>query len=201
MTSWKTLTIRRRRLPVVLAAAALLALAGCGSTTETGSTNAEASDSAAQSDGATLTLTDGWVKAAPSGMTAMFGTLENESESDVTVTGGQSTAAGMVELHEVVTVDGESIMQPKESGFLVPAGGTYELAPGHDHIMLMNLPAPIEPGDQVEVTLDLSDGGTVTVSGPAKEFAAGNEDYQPSPGSSTEMDDSMEPSSSSGGSS
>ncbi len=191
----------RRRLPVpallvALTLAVTASVAGCGSTdvsTEASGTIAAdpavATTGEAGSASAALTLADGWVKAAPSGMTALFGTLRNTTDADITVTGGSSPVAGMVELHEVVTVDGEAKMQPKAGGFVIPAGGSHQLAPGADHVMLMNLPAPIVPGDQVEVTLTLAGAESVTVSGIAKEFAAGNESYEPSPGAS--MGESM----------
>jgi copper(I)-binding protein len=51
------------------------------------------------------------------------------------------------------------------------------LAPGGDHIMIMDLTAPIRPGDQVEVTLALSDGSTIPFTALAKETTGGEENY------------------------
>ncbi len=44
----------------------------------------------------------------------------------------------------------------------------------------MSLKQAVKPGDQITVTLKLGDGTTATVSGIAKEFAAGQESYKPS---------------------
>jgi copper(I)-binding protein len=184
------------RRTAVLAAAAVLgvvAVTGCSSSSDTATSSSTSATSGSAvatgrpSAGATLILADGWVKAAPSGMTALFGTLENTGSAPVTVTGGSSSAAGMVELHEVVMVAGELKMQPKAGGFVIEAGGTHQLAPGHDHIMLMGLERAVKPGDQVTVDLMLDNGSTVSVSGLAKDFAAGNERYQPTPGRSSGM--------------
>ena len=35
----------------------------------------------------------------------------------------------------------------------MPANGSFTLAPGGNHIMLMNIPAPIKPGQDVTITL------------------------------------------------
>lgn len=87
-----------------------------------------------------VTVTDQWVKAAPTGMTGLLGTLKNAGEHEVNVVSASSPVAGKVELHEVVgQAGGGSVMQPKEGGFPIPAGGTHVLAPGADHIMLMDL--------------------------------------------------------------
>jgi hypothetical protein len=93
-----------------------------------------------------------------------------------------------MEIHEVVDQDGEMVMQPKAGGLVVPAGGSAELKPGADHLMLMELPAPIEAGDEVEITVVCDTGGAVTWTSVAKPFEGGAEPYQP-------MDEgSMEPS-------
>lgn len=177
-----------RCLPL-LAGAVLVIAGGCSSTSTDVATGTAATGTATSSTvaDAPLTLDDAWVKAAPSGMSALFGTLRNHTDADITVVAGSSPAAAMVELHEVVTEAGAATMQPKAGGLVVPAQGAHELAPGADHVMLMNLTGAVSPGDTVEITLTTADGQSVAVAGIAKEFAAGNEDYQPS------MDASMPP--------
>lgn len=178
---------RRSGVLAAAAVAGLLVLTGCGSSSDTATASSGTSGtgasptSATPAPGAVLTLADGWVKAAPSGMTAMFGSLKNTGSSPVTVVGGSSSIAGMVETHEVVMVDGEMQMRPKAGGFVIEPGGSHELAPGKDHIMLMNLKGAVKPGDEITVDLKLGNGSTVSVSAIAKDFAAGNESYQPSP--------------------
>ena len=84
----------------------------------------------------------------------------------------------MVELHETVANDsGEMVMQPKEGGFVIPAGGTLTLEPGANHIMLMGLAKPIVAGDEVSFTLTFADGSTYTFTAPAKDFTGANENY------------------------
>jgi copper(I)-binding protein len=172
------LRARPRRLAAALVLGATLgsALLGCGS-------------DAATDSPAALAVEDAWVKATDDGMTAMFGEITNGGSADVVVVGGSTDAAAMVELHEVVMSDGEMVMQPKEGGFTVPAGGSHLLEPGADHVMLMDVTGPIEPGEDVTVTLTLADGSRLEVVAQAKAFAGAEEDYDAGMGHSG-MDDS-----------
>jgi periplasmic copper chaperone A len=63
---------------------------------------------------------------------------------------------------------------------VIKAGGTHELSPGGDHLMLMKPSAPVRPGDELQFTLKLGDGGTVPFSAVAKPFAGAGETYAPS---------------------
>lgn len=172
-----TLSPTPARRSVALAVAATLAAlaAGCGSdaapATVTGPSTAPT--------GPAVTVRDMWIKAADSGMSAAFGTLVNDTGADVTVVAATSTVSPMMELHEVADVDGEMVMRPKDGGFVVPAGGSHELRPGGDHLMLMDVTTPVQPGDEVRVTLTLDGGGTLVFTAVGKDFAGGNESYQP----------------------
>ena len=77
----------------ILLVAAALGLAGCAST-DTGTATATEADS--------VTITDAWVKAADSGMTAAFGELENTGDTDAAIVSVTSDASTTLELHEVV---------------------------------------------------------------------------------------------------
>ncbi|AGL17048.1 copper chaperone PCu(A)C [Actinoplanes sp. N902-109] len=158
----------------------LLGLSACGSGTDTADAATPAAAPSA-SAGAVLTIKDPWVKAATAGtMTAAFGQLVNTSNTDVTIVKAASPASPM-ELHEMAMQDGKMVMRPKEGGFVIKAGGTHELSPGGDHLMLMKPAADIAPGDEVSFTLTLADGRTVPFTAIAKPFAGAGESYAPSP--------------------
>ncbi|GAC58408.1 hypothetical protein GOHSU_38_00470 [Gordonia hirsuta DSM 44140 = NBRC 16056] len=159
---------------IVAAAAPLLILTGCSSTD-----SSPAADSAAAQQQDRLVVTDQWVKAAPEGMTALFATLTNPGDSEVRVVSGTSPAAGKVELHEMAVSGGENVMREKKDGFVIPGRGTLTLAPGGDHIMLMDLKGPINAGQTVEVDLRMADGSTQKVRAMARDFAGNQENYQP----------------------
>jgi copper(I)-binding protein len=160
------------RVGAVMAAVSLIAV-GC-SKTDTATKHKDAPAALG------VTITDQWVKAAPTGMTGLFGTLKNAGGHEVTVVSASSPVAGRVELHEVVgQAGGGSVMQPKGGGFPIPAGGTHVLAPGADHIMLMDLKQPLQVGKDVEVTLSFEDGSTLPFAAQVRDFSGAAETYKP----------------------
>ena len=100
-------------------------------------------------------------------------TIMNHSSEDVTLIGGSSPVAGIVEIHEVI--NGE--MVPMSGGLVVPANGQVELRMGGYHVMLLELNKALVAGDEVEVTLEFSNGETTTYTAPVKEIAMDDEKY------------------------
>lgn len=174
----------RFAMPALLAATALLALAGCsdsdasGTSASSGTSTGTSAESSALA-GDSVTVKDAWVKAADSGMSAAFGELTNTGTQDVTIVSASTTASSMIELHETVENEsGTMIMRAKDGGFVIPAGGELSLAPGGNHIMLMDLTAPMKAGDEVVFTLTFSDDSTLELTAPAKDYAGANETYE-----------------------
>ncbi|MGU3502780.1 copper chaperone PCu(A)C [Mycobacterium sp. C31M] len=129
-----------------------------------------------------VAIEEQWAAATDDGMAALFGTLTNAGGTEARVTSGTSPAAGMVELHEVVGEAGSKTMQAKDGGLVIPPGGSHELVPGGDHVMLMDLTGPLAPGAEVTVTLAFEDGSTLPVTAQVRDFAGANEEYQPGHG-------------------
>lgn len=173
-----TKAVRRRGRHALFLAAAVLLLGACGDDTDPEAAAAAPSTSPSAA-GQPLAVKDMWVKTAKSGMSATFGTLLNTSGADVTVLKATSTASPMMELHEVATVDGKMVMRPKDGGFTIPAGGSHELKPGGDHLMMMDITTPVTAGTEVTITLTFADGKTMKFTALGKDFAGGNESYQP----------------------
>ena len=166
------------RHALVLAAAAT-ALAACGSSAEPAAAPSPSpSDSAVAATGG-LSITDPWVKTAEKGMTAAFGTLVNNTDQPITIVSGSSPLSSEIELHEVVESGGKMVMRPKEGGFVVPAHGTHKLEPCGDHIMLMDVTEEVLPGAQIPFTLQVQGGEPLEFTAVGKDFAGGEEDYQP----------------------
>lgn len=163
-----------RRRGTVLAAAGLLGLAGL-----TGCSSASSpAASPNPSQGCPVTVADGWVKTADKGMTAAFGTLSNSSSEAVTITAASSPASSSMELHEVVDDNGQMVMQPVPGGFTVPASGSLTMEPGGYHLMLMDVSAPIEAGQDVTFTLTCADGASTEFTAQAKDYTGGEETYK-----------------------
>lgn len=156
-----------------------LVLTGCG--------NGQSADAADESaaDGDIFTVADPWIKATEESMdessdhsmTGAFAHLTNVSGEDQTIVGAQADIAQTVELHEVVDDGGVNLMQEKEGGFPVAADETYELNPGEDHVMLMDLTEEINPGDPIEISVELATGEVQTIDFIAKEYVGAQENY------------------------
>ncbi|WP_136707476.1 copper chaperone PCu(A)C [Agromyces sp. H66] len=172
-------TIHRSLLASAFVAVAALSFSGCavtGAVVE--SAAAEAPASPVADAAASVTLTDGWAKAAESGMTAVFGSLENAGAEDVVVVSAATDAADAIELHEVVADgSGTMTMREKEGGFPIPAGDHAHLEPGGDHIMLMGLTGPLLPGDELDLTITFDDGSSLDLTVPVKDYEGANESY------------------------
>lgn len=180
------------RTSVVAVAAVSLGLAGCSpseeDSTATATSAAASADSSAEqgadssasaSDSAEsgVTFEDAVVRAMEkdSDMTAIFGTLHNNTDKDINVVGfSSSVKAKHYEIHEVV----DGVMQEKEGGFDIPAGESLELAPGGFHFMLMGVTEPVMAGETATLTLELADGSTIELGDiPVRTIGAGDEDY------------------------
>jgi copper(I)-binding protein len=166
---------RLGRLGAAVAAAATLVLAG----TVAGCSESENEAATATSRQADhVTVSDAWVKSAPSGMTAAFGVLANDGDAEVRLESVTTDLAARVELHETVgDGSGGMTMRPKEGGFIIAAGKSHELAPGGDHIMLMDLSKPAVAGEKVEMVLHFADGSTETMTALVKDFTGADEKY------------------------
>ncbi len=153
-------------------AAALVLLTGC-STSGTDSASAPAADASS-----TIAVDDPWVKAAEEGMTSSFGLVENTGAEDVTLVAVESTISEDIELHQT-SDDGSGTMsmEEKEGGFTIPAGETLALAPGGDHIMLMDFDGPLHAGDTVDLTLVFSDDSRLDYEASIRDFAGADESY------------------------
>lgn len=165
---------------------AFAALLSCAAAFAGACSTDNAESAARQAD--SVVVHEQWVKAAESGMTAAFAEFRNAADSEVRVVAASAPTAARAELHEIAPGDGGApVMRPKAGGFVIPAGGTYTLAAGGDHLMLMDLLAPLTPGAEIEITLEFEDRSTKTFTAQVRDFAGAQEDYQPSGGESADV--------------
>lgn len=187
------------RILVSAIAASALALAGCSNSeqdsTQTDTAQETAANTAAETAAAdsdddaddaddanddsddALDFEDAVVRAMAedADMTAIFGTLVNESTEDIEVVGFTSSIdAGVNEIHE--TVDGQ--MREMEEPLIIPAGESVILEPGGAHFMLMDVSEPVMAGDEITLTVELADGSTEKFDDiPVRTIGAGDENY------------------------
>lgn len=170
------------RLGALVAAAAALALSGCAAGDTSGAEQAVPA-------GETVTISDAWVKSADEGMSSAFGEFVNSGADDATIVSATTEASSMLELHETVENEsGEMIMRQIEGGFVIAAGDSLALEPGSNHIMLMDLTAPLQAGEDVTFTLTFSDDSTYEFTAPVKDYAGANETYEDDKSDMGDMD-------------
>ena len=114
-----------------------------------------------------------YARAVPPGQTtsAVFMRVVNNGDVARTLVGGKSEVAEAVELHEH-TMEGGMMRMRRVEGIEVPASGSVTLEPGGLHVMLIGLRRDLNPGDQVDLTLDLDDGSVLQVEAPVREVPA-----------------------------
>ncbi|GGK20296.1 hypothetical protein GCM10010124_11150 [Pilimelia terevasa] len=168
------LLTRASRAAVLLSTAALaVTVTGCGSSKAT-----EPQAAPTPTPVEPVRIQDPWVKASDKDMTAAFGTLVNDTDTDVTITAA-STEVSPMELHGMVMKDGKMVMQTLQGGLVVKAKTSHKLEPGSDHLMLMKLKRPIPAGEQLSFTLTFADGKTMSFTAVAKPFTGARESYDP----------------------
>lgn len=110
-----------------------------------------------------IDILDAYVPALPPGARtgAAYLRIRNGGARDSVLVAAASPAAAAAELHTHVNDAGVMRMrQVKE--IVVPAGKEVALQPGGDHVMLIDLQAPLVAGGTLALTLDFADGSSLT---------------------------------------
>ncbi len=109
-----------------------------------------------------ITVAHPWARATPGGATVGAAYVEITSKDADTLIAASSPAAGRVEIHTHGMDDG--IMKMRKLDKLgIPAGGSALLKPSGDHIMLLDLKAPLKEGDLLPITLVFEKAGEVKI--------------------------------------
>ncbi|WP_025273689.1 copper chaperone PCu(A)C [Haloglycomyces albus] len=130
-------------------------------------------------DDHSVSVDDAWVKATGANMSAVFGTITNDTDAEVVIESVESSVTDSVELHEAATDGDQSVMRPMEEPLTIASEESHTLEAGGDHIMLLALDEPIETGQEVVLTLNLAEGDDLEFTAVAKEFAGADEEYDP----------------------
>ena len=114
-------------------------------------------------DSAPIKVERAWVQAVPevSDTTAAYMKIINLSSNPLKVTGASSPAAKTVEpmITTRKTHGGQEIMGMQSVNELViPAGGSLELKPGGDHLMIMGLNLHPREGEVIKLTIRFAPG-------------------------------------------
>ena len=108
---------------------------------------------------AELDISDARIKNLPPSVPVRAGymTIHNLEPSAVTIVSVRSDAFASVEIHQSLMMDGMMHMEPVGE-LTIDAGTSLQLAPGGFHLMMMQPVEPTQPGDDVEIFLQLDDG-------------------------------------------
>ncbi|MBC8212397.1 MAG: copper chaperone PCu(A)C [Gammaproteobacteria bacterium] len=112
---------------------------------------------------AELTIDHAWIKNLPPTVPVRAGymTIVNPAKQAVSIVSFSSDAFSSIDMHETVMKDGMMHMQHVPE-LTIEAGAKVTLAPGGMHMMM----EPVKPtitGEQINITIKLSDGSQQTV--------------------------------------
>ncbi|MDE2270501.1 MAG: copper chaperone PCu(A)C [Xanthomonadaceae bacterium] len=125
-----------------------------------------ATATAAASSPAGVRVREAWIRWLPADLPAGgYIVIENKAGTPERLVGASSPDYGMVMLHRSQEVDGADVMTAV-SGIDIPAHGSFKLAPGGYHLMLMHAKRAIKPGDKVPVILHFAGGAMLQVDFP-----------------------------------
>ena len=132
---------------------------------------------AAQEQAAPVEVSEAYARSANPATGAVFMQLANTGDQECTLSGATSDVAERVELHTHREEDGVMKMVAADPIAIAP-GAHHELARGADHVMLLGLHEPLANADELALTLDFGDCGTVeTVVAVDNDRAAGGHDH------------------------
>jgi copper(I)-binding protein len=110
---------------------------------------------------AQVRIDEPWARATPPGAKIGAGYMKISGGPD-RLLGARTPAAAKVELH--ITEKKGDVMRMREvKAYDVPAKGSFDLAPGGAHLMLIDLKAPLREGAKVPLTLRFEKAGEVKV--------------------------------------
>ena len=109
-----------------------------------------------------VTIGNAWARATPPGATMAVGymTIRNGFGAFDRLISVSSPAAAKVEMH-VTVQDGQVSRMREVKAYEVPAKGSFALAPGGAHLMLVDIKAPRKAGDKVPLVLRFEKAGAV----------------------------------------
>ena len=125
-----------------------------------------------------LEITDAWVREAPpsSRVLAAYMSINNTTESAISITEISSPDFETAELHRTVIDDGVARMLRVEQ-LDVPAGENIRLEPGGLHLMLFTPQRMLSAGDEISLTIHLSSDTCLFISAPVVRKAGGDHSH------------------------
>jgi len=109
-------------------------------------------------------VSDAVCRPTPNGRDVTGCYLTLTASTDDRLVSVSTDAAARAEVHEMSTEGGVMTMRELTAGLPLAAGEATVLQPGGNHIMLMQVAAPLAEGDTVELALTFEDAAPISVS-------------------------------------
>ena len=103
-----------------------------------------------------VTVSEGWARATVQGQKATGAFMTLTAKENLKLVGVSSSAAGVVQIHEM-KMDKDVMKMSALPSLDLPAGQAVELKPGGYHVMLMDLKQNLTKDDVVPLTLQFQD--------------------------------------------
>ena len=126
---------------------------------------------------AAVTATDAWCRPSPNGAKAGGCYVTLIAATDDRLTSGSTPRAGSLQVHEMKTENGMMKMAELTAGLPLPAGQAVALAPGGNHLMLIDLTAPLVAGETVPLTFQFASAPAITVQAQVRQPAMAGMDH------------------------
>jgi copper(I)-binding protein len=124
----------------------------------------------AQACWAKITIQDAYARASRGPNSAIFMTIQNDGETATLI--GATVSQDICQYTELHThiQEGDVFKMRKVENLQVPAKGQLLLKRGGDHIMLMQIPQPLEEGKTITLTLQFKGHPAMTVDVPVRKI-------------------------------
>lgn len=120
-----------------------------------------------------ISVQNAWVRPTVGEQDATGAYLTITSEEPMALVGVATPAAEIAEVHEM-KMDGDIMRMRMAQRIEIKAGEPLELKPGGYHVMLMALTAPVEAGQEIELSLQFEKADGSKVEMPVKAVAGQN---------------------------
>lgn len=120
-----------------------------------------------------ISVQNAWVRPTVDEQDATGAYLTITSQEPMALVGVATPAAEIAEVHEM-KMDGEIMRMRMAERIEIKAGEPLELKPGGYHVMLMALTAPVEAGQEIELSLQFEKADGSKVEMPVKAVASQN---------------------------
>jgi periplasmic copper chaperone A len=153
-----------RKLAILVVSPLVLGLAACGQKSEDPGTSASESAMAGPQNAPGVVVTDATVRlpAVPGTPGAAYFTVSQGSGAPRRIAGVHVEGAERTEMHETVTRNGISSMQPVKD-VAIESGKSVQFKPGGLHVMLFDVADTLKAGGTAELTITLDNGDKVSV--------------------------------------